>query len=120
MSEAERLLVSRRGHAEVDLMDPETGSATDLGENVRYAYDPGPGPVRTPDGRRVFGFGDGHDRCRFARLDRDGGFALTAWCDQPRLVLGCPTDDEVVVHDGCAIWRLRFGSDAREEIWRVR
>jgi hypothetical protein len=85
-------------------------------------------PIRVPSGKRVLQLfhddGTSHlteERyaCAFVRQDGD---ALQATAPMNGLVtlVGCPTDDEVIVHDDRAIYRLRFGSDAREEIWRVR
>jgi hypothetical protein len=124
-----RVVVARPGNGPL-LISPDTGRVT------RIAVPPGfeggglweyRMAIRTPDGRRVFmlckdgriDVPPGPYRTCFVRLDSDA-FAATAAFDSGATLLGCPSDDEVIVHDDRAIYRLRFGSDARGEVWRAR
>jgi hypothetical protein len=114
------------------LLVPETGLATGIatppGFEHCFVWSPSRFPVRTPGGKRVLQLihDDGSsdltaDRyaCVFVRQEGDRFVATAATKGLPTL-LGCPTDDTVLVHDHRAIYRLRFGSDEKEEIWRVR
>jgi hypothetical protein len=110
-----------RGEA-VLLLDPETGATTpiDAPAGVRVGYI---GDRRTPDGRRIlhlFWYRERRDP-RLARFDpATGTLAVTAPLDGYGSFVGCPTDDTAIAHDREAIYRLRFGSDEKEEIWRAR
>jgi hypothetical protein len=124
------VVVLRRGEGTL-LITPETGSATRVAMPEAFEsgtiLEPGRTPLRTPDGRRIFLLCRDHRletppgpyRSLWVREDGDA-FVATAALDSCVTFLGCPTDDSVIVHDGRAIYRLRFGSDAREEIWRAR
>lgn len=113
-------VIVRREKA-VLLVDPVTGVTVSVPAPAGawvHGYD----RCRTPDGRQVFLVSD-RGRGALARFDpATATFAMAAWVklEGYRFLLGCPTDDEAIVHDGSAIWRLHFGSDEREEIWRVR
>jgi hypothetical protein len=122
-----RIVVARAGEGSL-LISPDTGRVARIA--VPAGFEGGCLYMmadRTPDGRRVFAlYRDGRNdvppgpyRACFVRQDGDSFTAtapLESWSD----ILGCPTDDEIIVHDGRAIYRLRFGSDECEEIWRVR
>jgi hypothetical protein len=60
-------------------------------------------------------------RSAFARFDpASGGFAISATLDGWARFLGCATDDAAIVETDAALWRLPFGTDQREEIWRAK
>lgn len=119
MLDDSRLFVGRG--TTVLLLDPETGAATPVAlPHGTHVIDPGHGTHRTPDGRRVFRLWDG-SRSAFGRFDPATDTltttgALEGYCS----LLGCPTDGDAIVRDRQFLWRLRFGSDEREEIWRAR
>ncbi|MFI5401464.1 MAG: hypothetical protein ACHQ1G_00795 [Planctomycetota bacterium] len=106
----------------VILVDPETGATAE--PNLPPGFhimDPMGSIRRTPDGRRVFVLWDGKSRGAFARYDPESGtFATTAITDGYPTLRGCATDDTAIVTNLDALLRLRFGSEEREEIWRVR
>ncbi|HEX5137932.1 MAG TPA: hypothetical protein VFY93_13225 [Planctomycetota bacterium] len=112
-----RMIVKRDGA--LLLLDPETGETVPQ-PNLSGISEYRSG--RTPDGRRVL-LQRQRTRCALARFDpATDTFATTAWieCDWCPFLLACPTDDTAIVHDGRVLYRLHFGSDAKEEIWRVR
>jgi len=125
-----RVAAFRRGEGML-LVAPETGDLTRLAMPPGFegggALERFRAPARTPGGRRVFMLcKDGRIESpptpylsAYARLDGDA-LVATAAVEASISLLGCPTDDTVLVHDGRAIYRLRFGSDVKEEIWRVR
>lgn len=126
-----RVIASSRGGGLV-LITPETGEvspvATPPGFEKCGLWEQFRGPIRTPGGKRVLQLlrDDGTSQlteeryaCAFVRQDGDR-FLPTASMRGLVTLLGCSTEDEVIVRDDRAIYRLRFGSDAREEIWRVR
>jgi hypothetical protein len=77
--------------------------------------------TRTPAGRRVFQLTAGRRGSAVAVFDPlTGRFVPTAWVAPYALLLGCPAEDEAIVYSGEALCRLRFGSDAVQEIWRAR
>ncbi len=114
--------VLARDGERVILADPETGATSGLNLPLGlHIIDPMGRICRTPDGRRVFALWDGNRRGAFARYDAESGtFAMTAMLEGYPTLLGCPTDDVAIVENDAALWRLRFGSDVREEIWRAR
>jgi hypothetical protein len=125
-----RVVVFRSGDGTL-LVAPEDGAVTRIampkGFENGAIFEPGGAPMRTPDGGRIFMlYRDGRIETppgpyRSACVRQDGdAFVATAALDGCVAFLGCPTDDEVIVHDDRAIYRLRFGSDVKEEIWRVR
>jgi len=110
------------------LIAPETGLVTKIATPPGFdkcgLWDPFRAPVRTPAGKRVLclvGNTGGAENlaCVFVRQDGDA-FLPTVSMRGLLTLLGCPTDDTVLVHDDRAIYRLRFGSDAREEVWHAR
>jgi hypothetical protein len=123
-----RVLVRRNGEGMLRIV-PESGVTARVGMPRGL----GDGTLlyqcraRTPGGRRIFMiYRDGRIETppgplRSACVRQDGeDFVATAALDGYAMFLGCPTDDEVIVHDGRSLWRLRFGSDQREEIWRAK
>jgi len=125
-----RVVVFRRDDGML-LVTPETGSVTGIvlpeGFESGTILEPGRAPLRTPDGKRVFMlYRDGRTErpptpYRSACVREDGGaFVATAPLDGCAGFLGCPAENEVLVRDDRAIYRLRFGSDEAQEIWRVR
>jgi len=109
-----RALIGRNGGS---LVDPETGRTAPTPSGL-IGYE----STRTPDGRRVF-LRSQRGWSALARFDpATDTFATTAWvaCERYTFLLACPTDDTAIVHDGRALYRLHFGSDAKEEIWRLR
>ncbi|HEX5137933.1 MAG TPA: hypothetical protein VFY93_13230 [Planctomycetota bacterium] len=128
-----RLFVRRQGMPA--LVDPETGVTTVLAVapelldatvvEAARAFDR---PTRTPGGRRVVllygpmgGGGPEVYWCALARLDPGDKLATTAALRGYTTLLGCPNDDEAIVTlNGETVVRLRFGSDEKQEIWRVR
>lgn len=106
------------------LLDPEAGETTPVTAPAGvFVWDVG--DRRTPDGRpilRLICYGKERGAW-LARFDPAAGIlAMTAPLrgDGYGALLGCVSDDEVIVHDSEALYRLRFGSEEREEIWRVR
>jgi hypothetical protein len=123
-----RVLLVRAGR--VVLVDPESGETTEARtreladvveiENAasRFGW-----PTRVPGGRRVVRLSLRRDSvldATFARCDGDDLSTTAVLKGHFVTLLGCPDDDTaIVVADERAIWRLRFGSDAFEEVWRV-
>lgn len=125
-----QVVIYRRGEGTLRIA-PESGAVTRIpmpaGFESGGIVEPYRAPMRTPGGKRVFLLckdrrledPPGSYWSALLRQDADG-FAATAPLECCATFLGCPTDDDVIVHDDRAIYRLHFGSDTREEIWRVR
>jgi hypothetical protein len=102
------------------LVDPGSGA------NVTIPAPPGAwvwgDDVRTPGGKRVVWCAKSWSDKRLARFDpATDALAVTARSGPDDMrVIGCPSEDTVLVHDDRAIYRLHFGSDAKEEVWRIR
>jgi hypothetical protein len=127
-----RLLV-RRPDRPFALVDPETGATQkfELPPGVVDVFNAGrtfDTPVRTPRGRRVFRLIDRRGdswRQVYAYLDNDTGALVAATATRNVVgrdvqLLACVSDDEaIVLVEDRALWRVRFGTDDHEELYRL-
>ena len=82
-------------------------------------------PVRTPGGRRVFRL-HGDARRTYAYFDEETSTLVAVGATRNVAsgdvwLLACVSEDEaIVLVEDRALWRVRFGTDDYEELYRVR
>ncbi len=124
-----RLLV-RRPDVSFALIDPEAGAVQELElpSGVTSVRDAGRAlglPVRTPRGRRVFRLYE-DTRMTYAYFDdaTHGFVAATATQAVPQgyaSLLACVGEDQaILLVEDRELWRVRFGTDEHEVLYRVR